>query len=157
MKLKTKLVNVLLLNIFTCSTLCITAQLLTILQGNLDHFIPAMFGMNFGIAYPIACIVGLFVPAVNFAQAVCVKLTIDRGPLYGIVFTLSINVIYTLVLSTVMTWFNVMYLNGQSFAVAAAGWLWNFVPMWLLSSLISWVVSGPIGRIAFKLTGEAEP
>ena len=112
MKLKTKLVNVLLLNIFTCSTLCITAQLLTILQGNLDHFIPAMFGVNFCIAYPIACIVGLFVPAANFAQAVCAKLKVDRGPLYGIVFTLSINVIYTLVLSTVMTWFNVMYLGS---------------------------------------------
>lgn len=154
MKFKTKLVNALLLNIFTCSTLCITAQLLTILQGNLDHFIPAMFGLNFCIAYPIACIVGLFVPAVGFAQAVCVKLKIDRGPPYGIVFTLSINIIYTLVLSTVMTWFNVMHLNGQSFAVAAVGWLGSFVPMWLLSSLVSGVVSGPIGKIAFKLTEE---
>lgn len=54
MKFKTKLVNVLLLNIFSCSTLCLTAQLLAIMQGNLDHFIPAMFGLNFYIAYPIA-------------------------------------------------------------------------------------------------------
>lgn len=156
MKFKTKLVNALILNIFTCSTLCITAQLLTILQGNLDHFISAMFGLNFCIAYPIACIVGLFVPAVGFAHAVCVKLKIDHGPLYGIVFTLSINIIYTLVLSTVMTWFNVMHLNGQSFAVAAVGWLGSFVPMWLLSSLVSGIVSGPIGKIASKLTEETK-
>lgn len=156
MKFKTKLVNVLLLNIFSCSTLCITAQLLTILQGNLDHFIPAMFGLNFCIAYPIACIVGLFVPAANFAQMVCAKLKIDHDSLHGIVFTLSINIIYTLFLSTVMTWFNVVYLNGQSFIVAAAGWLWNLVPMWLLSSLVSGIVSGPIGRIASKLAGGSE-
>lgn len=156
MRFKTKLVNVLFLNIFSCSTLCLTAQLLAIIQGNLDHFIPAMFGLNFCIAYPIACVVGLFIPAANFAQIICAKLKIKPGPVYGVVFTLSVNIIYTLILSTVMTWFNVMHLNGQSFTAAFSGWSRSFIPMWLLSSLVSGIVSSPIGRIAFILTRETK-
>lgn len=154
MRFKTKLVNTLLLNIFTAATLCLTAQLLTIAQGNLEHFVPAMFGLNFCVAYPVACIVGLFVPAVEFAQAVCIKLGVKPGPVYFVVLTLAINLIYTLILSTVMTWFNLVFLNGQGFSAFFFGLISSFIPMWLASSLVSGLITDPIMKLAFKLTGE---
>ena len=156
MNTKTKLINTLVRCVFTCIALCLTAQLLIIARGFLDRILWDRFLINFCVAYPVACILGMTIPAVSFGMWVCGKLSLKPGILYGIVMALAINLIYTAILSTVMTFLNTVILNGESISVVLPGVVQNFVPMWLASTLVSMIVEKPVGKLTELLAGEAK-
>lgn len=150
MERKREIITTLIMNVFLCIALCLTAQLLEIAQGHLPGLMVKMFCINFCIAYPVATIVGLYAPAPKFAMWVCHLMKVKPGPLFGIVFTLAINIVFTLVLSGVMTFFNVVIIGGQGIEAMLGGMASSFVPMWLVSSLASGIVRTPIEKIVGK-------
>ena len=146
--MKEKLPRVLLTNICTCGVLCAVAQLLAIFRGELPAFSLARYGLNFVVAYPLACLAGLLIPAEKFGAWVCKRLGLKLGPLYAVGMVFSINLIFTLFFSSVMTWFNAVFLAKQGMYVLLPGIVRNYIPMWLVSSFVSGVIGKPIGRLA---------
>ena len=140
-------------NIFTCVTLCVVAQFLTIAHGLIDRFLWGRFFINFCVAYPVACLLGLTVPAPSFGVWVCRILHISAPALRKIVFTLSVNLIYTIILSSVMTFLNVILLNGQNASAFFSGITGNFLPMWLSGSLASLLIVEPLMNAITLLCG----
>ena len=133
--------------IFTCATLCTTAQLLAIAHGNLPHFMLSRFVMNYMIAYCFAVTTGTLVPSEQFGLW-CVKtLHCPKGLPTKIVMLLAINLIYTAILASVMTFFNVIILMHLPFNVFLSSLLVDFIPMWLISTLVSSVVERLLSRI----------
>jgi len=147
MERKREIITTLIMNVFLCAALCLTAQLLEIAQGHLPGLVGKMFCINFCIAYPVATAVGLYVPAPKFAMWVCRLVKVKPGPLFGIVFTLAINIIFTLVLSGVMTFFNAVIIGGQGVGAMVGGMVSSFVPMWMVSSLASGIIRSPIEKL----------
>lgn len=153
MKSKPTLSDVLIRCIFVCITMCLMAQLLVILQGKIDRFSFPRFLMNFGVAYPIAGVASLLIPAPTFANFVCSSLHVKPGLFYGVLFTLSLNLVYTLILSSAMTFFNVICLEGRGpteYFYSLAG---SFVPMWLVSALVSVWITEPLMRWLHRVSG----
>ena len=156
MSKKTKLINILVRCVFTCTTLCLTAQLLIIARGFLDRILWNRFFINFCVAYPVACMLGMTIPAAVFGMWICKKLSLKPGILCGIVMALAINLIYTAILSTVMTFLNTVILNGESVSAVLPGIVQNFIPMWIASTLVSMVVAKPIDKLTELLVGGAK-
>ena len=152
MKSKPALRDVLIRCIFVCITMCLMAQLLVILQGRISHFSLSRFLMNFGVAYPIAVIASFLIPAPAFSNFVCAKLRIMPGLLYRIFFTLTLNLLYTLILSSAMTFFNIVCLEGggpTEYFYSLAG---SFIPMWLISALVSVWITEPLMRLLHRVS-----
>ena len=97
-------------NICTCGVLCAVAQLLAITRGELPVFSFSRYVLNFAVAYPLACLAGLLIPSEKFGAWGCRILGLKPGPVYAVVMVCLINLIFTLVFSTIMTWFNAVFL-----------------------------------------------
>lgn len=154
MKRKTKLVNVLIMNIFTCISLCLTAQLLAIAHGNADGFSWPSFLLNLCVAYIVSGVVGMTVPTAEFGQWVCRKLYVKPGPAMGVVMAASVGLVFTAILSTVMTYLNAVILGGLGLVPFFFGLLRDFIPMWLISAIVGWITANPVMKLSFQLTGE---
>lgn len=86
----------------------------------------------------------------------CRKISLKPGILYGIVMALAINLIYTAILSTVMTFLNTVILNGESVSAVLPGIVQNFIPMWIASTLVSMIVAKPVDKLTELLAGGAK-
>ena len=151
-----KLITTLIRCVFTCTTLCLTAQLLLIARGFLDRILWNRFLVNFCVAYPVACTLGMTIPVAAFGMWVCRKLSLKQGVLYGIVMSLTINLIYTAILSTVMTFLNTVILNRESISAVLPGIIQNFIPMWIASTFVSMIVAKPVDKLTELLMGGAK-
>ena len=145
---KQKMISLFAMNVITCGALCAVAQLLAIFRGEIPAFSAARYAVNFCVAYPVACIAGWFIPSERFGLWLCRTLRVKPGFLFGVVMTFGINLIFTLIFSTIMTWFNAVLMGGQSMAVLIPGVLGSFVPMWLVSSFVSGTLARPFGNWA---------
>ena len=83
-------------------------------------------------------------------------LGLKPGPVYAVVMVCSINLIFTLVFSTIMTWFNAVFLAKQGLHVLIPGIVRNYLPMWLVSSFVSGVISRPLGRLVERKQNRAD-
>ena len=153
MNMKVKVINVLIRSVFACIALCLTAQILIITRGFLNRILWDRFLINFIVAYPAACILGMTVPAADFGKWTCKKLSVRPGISYKIVMSLVSNLIFTVILSTIMTFLNMVILNGQNLSAVIPGIRQNFIPMWLASSLIALLIDKPVGKLTVILAG----
>ncbi len=154
--MKEKLPRVLLMNVCTCGVLCAVAQGLAIFRGEIPAFSFSRYLLNFCVAYPLACLAGLLIPSEKFGARVCKALGLKSGLLYAVVMVCSINLIFTLVFSTIMTWFNAVFLAHQGLHVLIPGIARNYLPMWMVSSLVSGVISRPVGRLVERKQNRAD-
>ena len=119
------MISLFAMNVITCGALCAVAQLLAIFRGEIPAFSAARYAVNFCVAYPVACIAGWFIPSERFGLWLGRTLRVKPGFLFGVVMTCGINLIFTLIFSTIMTWFNAVLMGGQSMAVLIPGVLGN--------------------------------
>ena len=153
MNTRTKIINVLIRSVFACIALCLTAQLLIIVRGVMDRILWDRFLINYCVAYPAACILGMTVPAADFGKWVCKKLNVYPGIGYRIVMSLASNLIFTAILSTIMTFLNTVILNGQNLSAVIPGIIQNFIPMWLASGLVAMLIDTPVRKLTVLLAG----
>ena len=145
---KSKLIFTLIFNCFNALGLCVAAQLLAIRHGMAPGFSLARLGINFLVAYPVAVLVGLFFPSERFGLAVCKTLHLPEGPAFGVGMNVAINFVFTLVLSSVMTLFNVVILGHQGAGAFFGSFLGDFLPMWLCSCVVSALAQKPAATLA---------
>ena len=137
---KPKSVYIIIFNGFTALSLCIVAQLLAIVHNTAPFFSLSRLGINFLVAYPVAVGVGMFFPAERFGTAFCRIFHLPQGPFWGVGMNVSINLVFTAVLSCVMTFFNVVLLGHQGTKAFFSSFLVDFFPMLLCSCVVSALV-----------------
>ena len=72
---------------------------------------------------------------------------------FRLVMNLSINLIFTVLMSAVMTALNVLVLEGGTLPMFLGSYAGSLIPMYLASCLVSWVAEPPAGRAAARLAG----
>ena len=154
--MKKRLISILLMNLCICAVMCAAGQLLGIIRGEIPRFSLPRYGLNLVVVYPLSCLASLLIPSEKFGAWVCRILGLKPGPLYGVVMGCSISLIFTLVFSTIMTWFNAVLLAKRGLHVLIPGILRDYLPMWLVSSLVSGLIRQPIERLAAQKQPSAD-
>ena len=70
----------------------------------------------------------------------------------GIVMNLAVNLIFTVILSSVMTFLNVVILGRQGALAFACSFAGSFLPMWMVSSIVAWFAV----PLAARITGDGK-
>ncbi len=150
MSLKYRIVNTLIMNIPICIAICITAQLL-----GTGTVVLNLTLINFCIAYVVSFLVGMFIPLVpwglGFAK-VC-KAKPDSLP-FGLLVNVVVNFGYVFVNSIVLTYFNVNILGGAPLPVFFISLVANFIPIYLVGYVVSFLWNKPAQILAAKICGE---
>ena len=154
---KSKSVYIIIFNGFTALSLCIVAHLLAIVNGTAPFFSLTRLGINFLVAYPVAVGVGMFFPAERFGIAFCRILHLPQGPFWGIGMNVSINLVFTAVLSCVMTFFNVVLLGHREIKIFFGSFGVDFLPMLLCSCVVSVLVRKLSLSISEKISYYLDP
>lgn len=137
---KAKTAYIMIFNCFSALSLCVIAQFLAIAHGASPFFSLSRLGINFLVACPVAVSIGMFFPAERFGAAFCRMLHLPQGLFWGIGMNVSINLVFTAVLSCVMTFFNVVLLGHQEIKIFFISFWVDFFPMLLCSCIVSALV-----------------
>ena len=146
--LKFRIVVALITNVPITLAMIITAQLVA--NGTITFQASVM---NFLVGYAVAFVIGVWIPLVKWGAGFAKKYGAKPNTLaFGLLLNLVVNTGYALLCSIVMTWFNVCLLGGQPFVpeffLAFAG---SFVPIWLVSYVVSFLCNSPCRKLAEKL------
>lgn len=150
MSLKYRIVNTLIMNIPICIAICITAQLLGTGTIVLDLTL-----INFGLAYVISFLVGVFIPLVPWGIAfagVC-KAKPNSLP-FGLLINVVVNFGYVFVNSIVLTFFNVIILGGAPLPVFFISLLTGFIPIYIVGYIVSFLWNKPAESISKAICKE---
>ncbi len=145
--LKYRAANTLIMNIPVAAAISLTAQLLAI-----HTVIPQLFFINFGIAYVISFLIGMFIPAVRWGigfATVC-KAKPDSLP-FGLCINVIVNLVYVVINCIILTFFNVVILNGAPVIAFFIGMATTFVPIYLVGYVVSFLWNRPSEKIAEKI------
>ncbi len=160
MSTKCKAVYTLIMNIPVALAIALSAQLLatgTVVIG--------LLLLNFLLAYVISFIVGMLIPVakwgVGFAMA-C-KAKPDSLP-FGLLVNLVVNFVYVVVNCLILTFFNVVILNGDNIRAGGGdpiiayfmGILTTFVPIYLIGYVVSFLWNRPAENIARNICHEKQ-
>jgi len=141
------------LNLPIAVALCIVAQLLTIAQGQLKAFSWQMFGINFVVAYIIACIIGMTIPCVKWGVNFAMKSKAQPGTFkFGALVNIPINTTYSVLLCFIMSVFNVCILGKGPFIGALIGFLMDIIPIWIACYIVSMIFVQPAEKLARSIT-----
>ncbi len=152
-KTSTKILNILFLNVPITLVLCVFAQMLSIWKGQAASFNMQIFGINCAIAYILATIVGLAFPSVHWGMIFARKCGAKDGSLvFALLMNIIVNTIFTLFLSLVMTFVNVYIVAGAPIIAVLFGVIENFIPIWAVCYIVSFICSPVCQKLAISLT-----
>ncbi len=152
-KTSTRVCNTLLMNVPITIVLCLFAQMLSVWKGQVESFSWFVFGLNCVVAYISATIVGLGIPSVPLGMAFARKCGTKEGTLpFALLLNLIVNTVFTLFLSIVMTFVNVYLLAGAPLPAVFFGVIENFIPIWIVCYIVSFISSPICQKLAIRLT-----
>lgn len=153
-KKATQVVNVLFMNIPITLVLCVFAQLLAVWKGDVGSFSFPQFLLNIPVAYMAATFVGMLVPSVKWGMKFAAACKANPGSLrFGLLVNVIVNTVYTLILSIVMTFINVYLLAHAPLIAVVFGVIENFVPIWSVCYIVSFLCNPLCRKLAVKCTG----
>lgn len=145
MQTKTKLVKVLLTNIMIAVAISATASYIGVKSGGVpeEAFVPAFLSTtlaNIVMSYIISFFVGWFLPVekwgFDFATKAC-HLTPADGLKFGAALNIVVNTVYVAFNSVILTFVNVMIMQGLPAAALIPGFLGSIVPCWIVGYVVS--------------------
>ncbi len=164
MQPKTKLINVLIMNIPMAICLSAVASYLG-LRG--QPIPPEAFmgvylksvGLNIIMSYIISFFVGMFIPAPKWGMALAGKLglTPRDGVKFGLVMTAVINLVYVIFNSSILTYVNACVLNGAPIQAFLPGFLGSFLSCYLVGFLVAFFWAPRAERIARSICNDPAP
>ena len=147
---KYRAVNALFMNIPIALSIAITAQLLAI-----HTIILPLLGINFLIAYAISFVIGTTVPCVQWGVGFALKCKAEPNTLkFGLLLNVIVNLVYVLVNEIVLTFFNVVILNGAPIIAYFIGMATTFIPIYIVGYIVSFLVNQPVEKLTTKICGE---
>ena len=128
-----------ILNVFIVGAIVLEMQLVNVGKVILPAFI-----MNFIIAYVTACAVGVFFKIEKSGMALTKMLDVDKDHfLYQAIFNLPISAIFSLVLSVVMSIFNVVIILQLGAIPLVFAILRGFIPAFAVGYILVIFLSAP--------------
>lgn len=159
MKLSTKVIKVLLINVFMAFALSVVATALGLISAGFSGetfwraYLPAV-GLNFLLAYVISFFVGMFIPSeawgFAFAQSRGVKPT--DGLKFGMLINVVVNTVFTLVNALILTYVNAILLQGAPLSSYLGALIGCFIPCWVVGFLVSLPWAPKAEKIARSIT-----
>lgn len=147
---KWRVVNTLLMNIPIAAAISITAQLPAI-----GMIVWKLFFINFAIAYVLSFIVGMSVPAVKWGIGFAKLCKTKPGSLpFGLCINAVVNLVYVVANEIVLTYFNVVMLNGAPFIAFIFGILETFIPIYIVGFIVSFLWNQPCEKITDSIVKE---
>ena len=150
MSRKCNAIFVLLVNLPVAIAIAITAQLLAV-----GKIIFPLLAINFPIAYGIAFLIGMFLPAPKWGVAFAMKCKAQPDTLkFGLLVNVVVNMVYVVILVTLLTFFNVVILNHGPIIGFVMGVLTSFIPIYLVGFVVSFLFRMPAENLAKKICKE---
>lgn len=150
MSTKCKVIYTLLMNIPIALAISLTAQLLA--TGTV---IVNLLLINFGLAYVISFVVGMFLPVGKWGFGFAMALKAEPDTLkFGLLVNLVINFVYVLVNSLILTFFNVIILGHAPIIAYFIGFATTFIPLYIVGYIVSFLWNRPAENIAKNICGE---
>lgn len=147
---KYKAINALIMNIPVAAGISLTAQLLAI-----GKVILPLFCINFAIAYALSFIVGITVPAVDWGIGFAKLCHAKPNTLkFGLCINAVVNLVYVVANEIVLTYFNVVILNGAPAIAVVFGILETFIPIYIVGYIISFLWNQPTEKITNSIVKE---
>ena len=164
MQPKTKLVNVLIMNIPMAICLSLVASYLGLMgqpippEAFMGVYLKSV-GMNILMSYVISFFVGMFIPASKWGMALAGKLglTPRDGLKFGLVMTAVINLVYVIFNSFILTYVNACVLNGAPIQALLPGILGSFLPCYLVGFIVAFVWAPIAEKIARNVCNDPAP
>lgn len=148
--LKYRVVNTLIMNIPVAFAIAITAQLLSIHKVVLPLLV-----VNFALAYVISFCVGMLIPAVSWGIAFAGKCKAEPGTLpFGLCVNLIVNLVYVVINSLILTYFNVIILGKAPMIAYFIGIVSTFVPIYIVGYIVSFLWNKPTELLSSRICGE---
>lgn len=164
MRPKTKLINVLIMNIPLAICMSAVASYLGMRGQNIpaEAFTGAYLqsvAVNSLMSYVICFFVGMFVPAPKWGLAFAglFGVTPKDGIKFGLLMSLVINTVYTMANSTILTFVNVVVLHGAPIQAFLPAWLESFIPCWLVAFVIAFLWVPRAEGLARRITNDPAP
>ncbi len=147
---KWRAVNVLIMNIPIALAISLTAQLIAV-----GTVIPKLLLINFLIAYVVSFVVGVAVPAVKWGIgfAMFCKTKPDTLP-FGLCINAVVNLVYVVVNSLILTYFNVCILNHAPIIAYFIGMVTTFIPIYIVGYIVSFLWNRPAEKITDSICGK---
>ncbi len=150
MSLKYRIVNTLIMNIPICIAICITAQLL-----GTGTVVLNLTLINFCLAYVVSFLVGMFIPLVPWGLGFAGLCKAKPNSLpFGLLVNVVVNFGYVFVNSIILTFFNVNILGHAPLPVFFISLVANFIPIYIVGYIVSFLWNKPAEIIAKKICGE---
>ncbi len=147
---KYRFVNALIMNIPIALSISLAAQLLATGTVNIKLLL-----INFGLAYLISLIVGLFIPCVPWGIGFARLFGAKPGSLpFGLLLNVVVNFVYVLVNSIILTWFNICVMNHGPIQAVPFGILSTFIPLYIVGYIVSFLWNKPAENITHSIVGE---
>ncbi len=148
--IKYRAVNALIMNVPIALSIAITAQLLAV-----HTVVLPLLGINFLFAYIISFVVGIFVPAVKWGVGFALKCKAKPNTLpFGLCINAVVNLVYVLVNCLILTYFNVVILNGAPVIAFVIGLITTFVPIYIVGYIVSFLWNKPAEILTEKIVKE---
>ncbi len=162
MSMKTRVVSALLTNIPICIVLSFLSCWLGMRNANVPQEVFARVYLvsalrSCVISYVVGCAVGILLPLPKWGMAVAGRLglTPRDGLKFGLVMTAFINLVYVLILSAVLTYVNVIVINGAPIQVFPGAYLSSLLPCYIVSFIISFLWAHRAEEIARGICHDA--
>lgn len=150
MSTKCKVVYTLIMNIPVALAIALTAQLLAI-----HTVVLPLLGINFCIAYAISFLIGMLIPVAKWGVGLAMKCKAKPDSLpFGLLVNLIVNTVYVVINCIILTYFNVVILNGAPIAAYFIGMATTVLPIWIVGYVVSFIWNRPAEQIAHKACKE---
>lgn len=150
MSTKCKAIYTLIMNIPIALAIALTAQLL----ATHTVVIPLLL-LNFALAYVISFLVGMFIPVVKWGMGFAAVCKTKPGSLpFGLCINVIVNLVYVLVNSILLTYFNVIILGHAPIIAFVMGLVTTFVPIYIVGYIVSFLWNRPAENIARNICKE---
>lgn len=145
--MKYKIVYNLIMNLGVSFALSMAAQLLSV-----GKVIPSLFFVNLLLAYVIALVIGIFIPVGRIGFGFAKLFKEKPGTLkFALLFNVPVSLIFTVILSLCMTYFNVIILQKLPMVVFAKGFLSLILPLYAVGYIVSLVLDQPAHKVVKKI------